>query len=198
MDLVGNSTPTVDKLRLTRKPVDRYAAHLDYLRSHPGVRDVVVSGGDVANVPFKQLEAYLMGLLSVPTVRDIRLATKALMGLPQHWLQADVVEGLHRVASVAAREGVNLTVHTHINHVNSLTPLVAKAARTLLEVCAHLKGEKSLPLAPDDGIERASTHGTAMGVFGGGTTTPSVTIIFIASSTLMSMGTTSDCRTMRL
>jgi len=134
MDLVGNSTPTVDKLRLTLKPVDRYSAHLDYLRAHPGVRDVVVSGGDVANVPWKQLEAYLMGLLSVPTVRDIRLATKALMGLPQHWLQDDVVEGLHRVAITASRRGVNLAVHTHVNHVNSLTPLVARAAQTLLEV----------------------------------------------------------------
>jgi lysine 2,3-aminomutase len=134
MDLVGNSTPTVDKLRLSLKPVDRYDAHLAYLRAHPGVRDVVVSGGDVANVPWKQLEAYLMGILSVPTVRDIRLATKALMGLPQHWLQDDVVEGLHRVAITAARRGVNLAVHTHVNHVNSLTPLVARAVRTLLEV----------------------------------------------------------------
>jgi lysine 2,3-aminomutase len=134
MDLVGNSTPVVDKLRLTLKPVDRHAAHLDYLRAHPGVRDVVVSGGDVANVPWRQLEAYLMGLLGVATVRDIRLATKALMGLPQHWLQDDVVEGMHRVAITAARRGVNLAVHTHVNHVNSLTPLVAEAAQTLLEV----------------------------------------------------------------
>jgi len=134
MDLVGNSTPTVDKLRLSLKPVDRYDAHLAYLRQHPGVRDVVVSGGDVANVPWKQLEAYLMGVLSVPTVRDIRLATKALMGLPQHWLQPEVVEGMQRVAITASRRGVNLAVHTHVNHVNSLTPLVAKATQTLLEV----------------------------------------------------------------
>ncbi|GAA0528413.1 lysine 2,3-aminomutase [Paractinoplanes ferrugineus] len=134
MDLVGNSTPTVDKLKLTLKPVDRYDAHLAYLKAHPGVRDVVVSGGDVANVPWKQLESYLMGILSVPTVRDIRLATKALMGLPQHWLQPDVVEGMQRVAITASRRGVNLAVHTHVNHVNSLTPLVARAAQTLLEV----------------------------------------------------------------
>jgi lysine 2,3-aminomutase len=133
MDLVGNSTPTVDKLRLTLKPADRYDAHLAYLKAHPGVRDVVVSGGDVANVPWRQLEAYLMGLLSVPTVRDVRLATKALMGLPQHWLQADVVEGIRRVAGTASRRGVNLAVHTHVNHVNSLTPLVARAAQTMLD-----------------------------------------------------------------
>jgi lysine 2,3-aminomutase len=134
MDLVGNSTPTVDKLKLTLKPVDRYDAHLAYLKAHPGVRDVVVSGGDVANIPWRQLETYLMGLLSVPTVRDIRLATKALAGLPQHWLQDDVVEGLQRVAITAERRGVNLAIHTHVNHANSLTPLVARAARTALDV----------------------------------------------------------------
>ncbi|GGM76719.1 lysine 2,3-aminomutase [Dactylosporangium sucinum] len=134
MDLVGNSTPTVDKLRLTLKPTDRYDAMIAYLRAHPGVRDVVVSGGDVANVPWKHLESFLMRLLDIETVRDIRLATKALMGLPQHWLQPDVVEGLERVARTAARRGVNLAIHTHVNHVQSLTPLVAKAAQTALEV----------------------------------------------------------------
>src|SRR6478672_5999985 len=72
MDLVGNSTPAVSKLKLTLKPVDRYDAHIDYLKSQPGVRDVVVSGGDVANVPWKQLEAYLMRLLEIETIRDIR------------------------------------------------------------------------------------------------------------------------------
>jgi lysine 2,3-aminomutase len=134
MDLVGNSTPSVAKLKLTLKPVDRYDAMIAYLRAHPGVRDVVVSGGDVANVPWRNLEAFLMRLLDIGTIRDIRLATKALMGLPQHWLQGDVVEGLNRVAITAQRRGVNLAVHTHVNHVNSLTPLVARAARMLLEV----------------------------------------------------------------
>lgn len=134
MDLVGNSTPAVTKLKLELKPVDRYDAHIAYLKSHPGVRDVVVSGGDVANVPFKSLEGYLMRLLEIDTIRDIRLATKALMGLPQHWLQPDVVEGLERVARTARRRGVNLAIHTHVNHANSLTPLVAKAAKTALEV----------------------------------------------------------------
>jgi lysine 2,3-aminomutase len=133
MDLVGNSTPAVDKLKLTLKPVDRYDAHINYLKSQPGVRDVVVSGGDVANVPWKQLEAYLTRLLEIDTIRDIRLATKALAALPQHWLQNDVVEGLGRVAATARARGVNLAIHTHVNHANSVTPLVAKAARAALD-----------------------------------------------------------------
>jgi lysine 2,3-aminomutase len=134
MDLVGNNTPTVTKLKLAQKPTDRHDAILTYLRTQPGVRDIVVSGGDVANLPWHQLETFLMRLLAIDTIRDIRLATKALMGLPQHWLQPDLVEGLERVARTAARRGVNLAIHTHVNHANSLTPLVARAAHTALEV----------------------------------------------------------------
>ena len=64
----------------------------------PGVRDVVVSGGDVANVPWPRLEAFVVRLLDIETIRDIRLATKALVGLPQHWLQDESGAGMERVA----------------------------------------------------------------------------------------------------
>jgi lysine 2,3-aminomutase len=134
MDLVGNSTPAVPKLRFQLKPVDRQQAMLDYLRATPGVRDVVVSGGDVANLPFRTLEAFVAGLLEIDSVRDIRLASKALMGLPQHWLQDDVVAGMGRLAATARARGVSLAVHTHVNAASSVTPLVAEAARALLAV----------------------------------------------------------------
>jgi lysine 2,3-aminomutase len=98
------------------------------------VRDVVVSGGDVANIPWKNLEGYLMRLLELETIRDIRLATKALMGLPQHWLQDDVRAGMERLATKANGRGASIAIHTHINHANSVTPLVARAAQTLLDV----------------------------------------------------------------
>jgi len=133
MDLVGNSTPVIDKLKLVGKPGDRYAAMLAYLQQTPQVRDVVVSGGDVANMPWKNLEGFLDKLLEVDNIRDIRLATKALMGLPQHWLQDDVVEGVGRVAQKAHSRGVSLAIHTHVNNAASVTPLVAKASRTMLE-----------------------------------------------------------------
>jgi lysine 2,3-aminomutase len=133
MDLVGNSTPTVDKLKLVLKPVDRQAAHMDYLRTHPHVRDVVVSGGDVANMPWPRLESYLDELLEIDNIRDVRLATKALMALPQHWLQAEGVEGMGRVARKARERGVSLAVHTHVNSAASVTPLVAEAVRAMFD-----------------------------------------------------------------
>jgi KamA family protein len=133
MDLVGNSTPTVDKHRFTLKPVDRFDAMIDYLRRTPGVRDVVVSGGDVANLPWPRLESFVAHLLEIDTIRDIRLATKALMGLPQHWLSDDVRAGMERLAKGANERGVAIAIHTHVNSVQSVTPLVARAARAMLD-----------------------------------------------------------------
>jgi lysine 2,3-aminomutase len=133
MDLVGNSTPQVDKHKFVLKPVNRLDAMIDYLRRSPGVRDVVVSGGDVANMPWPRLEAFVAALLDIDNIRDIRLATKALMGLPQHWLQDDVRAGMARLAATARERGVDLAIHTHVNAAASVTPLVAEATRAMLE-----------------------------------------------------------------
>ena len=55
------------------------------------------------------------------------------MGLPQHWLQDEVVEGMARVAGTARSRGVSLAIHTHVNHANSVTPLVAKATAAMFD-----------------------------------------------------------------
>jgi len=134
MDLVGNDVPQVEKLRFEIPQKERYDKILDYLRRTPSVRDVVVSGGDVANLPIAVLEKFVSSLMDVPNIRDIRLATKGLMGIPQHFLQDEVLRGLERLAKKAAERSVDIAVHTHVNHAESLTPLVAKAVRNLLDM----------------------------------------------------------------
>jgi lysine 2,3-aminomutase len=134
MDIVGNDVPQVEKHRFTVQQKDRYEQILDYLRRTPSVRDVVVSGGDIANLPIATLERFVAALLELPNIRDIRLATKGLMGIPQHFLQDDVLRGLERLALKARERGIDIAVHTHVNHARSLTPLVAKATQALLDM----------------------------------------------------------------
>jgi len=134
MDLVGNDVPQVEKHRFEIPQKERYAKILDYLRRTPVVRDVVVSGGDVANLPIAVLEGFVSALMDIPNIKDIRLATKGLMGLPQHFLQDEVLRGLERLAKKARERGVDIAVHTHVNHAESLTPLVGKAVRKLLDM----------------------------------------------------------------
>ena len=133
MDLVGNPTALISKHRFELGREDRLAAMLAYLRANSGVRDVVVSGGDVANLPWPRLESFVAGLLEIDSVRDIRLASKALMGLPQFWLTDEVRSGMDRLAATARQRDVSIAIHTHVNAAQSVTPLVAKAAKAMLE-----------------------------------------------------------------
>ena len=134
MDLVGNSVPQVEKHKFSLSQKDRYQAMLEYLRENGAVRDVVVSGGDIANVPIAVLENFVTALIEIPNIRDIRLATKGLMGIPQHFLQDDVRKAFERMAKKAREHNVDIAVHTHVNHANSLTPLVAEAVQNLLDM----------------------------------------------------------------
>src|SRR3954452_20506412 len=134
MDLVGNDVPQVDKLKFTVPQKNRHAQILDHLRRTPSVRDVVVSGGDIANLHITQLEPFVDALLDIPSIRDIRLASKGLIGLPQHFLQVEVLRGLERLAKKAFERGVDLALHCHANHAEQITPLVGRAVHRLLEI----------------------------------------------------------------
>jgi lysine 2,3-aminomutase len=134
MDLVGNDVPQVEKLRFNIQQKERWGLILDYLRKTKSVRDVVISGGDIANLAITQLEPFVDAVLDIENIRDIRLASKGLMGVPQHFLQDTVLAGLDRLAKKAVKRGVALALHTHVNNAAQVTPLVAKAAGKLREM----------------------------------------------------------------
>lgn len=134
MDLVGNDVPAVKKHRFQVGQKDRYELILDYLRKTPTVRDVVISGGDIANLPISVLESFVSQVLDIENIRDIRLASKGLQAVPQHFLQDSVLAGLERIAKKAWDREVDIAVHTHVNHARQVTPLVARAVRKLHEL----------------------------------------------------------------
>ena len=133
MDLVGNDTPSVEKMKFHVPQPERWNQILDYLRQTPAVRDVVISGGDIANVPINQLEAFVSQVLDIPNIRDVRLASKGLMAIPQHFLQDNVISALERLAKKAFERGIDIAVHTHVNNARQVTPLFGRAVRRLLE-----------------------------------------------------------------
>jgi len=134
MDLVGNDTESFLKYKFEMKQDDRWDAMIGYLRRTPSVRDIVVSGGDMANVPIKHIEDFIGKLLDLDNIRDIRIATKGLMGIPQHFLQDDVLAGYERMAKRARERDVDVAVHTHVNCAQQVTPLVGKAVRKLFDM----------------------------------------------------------------
>ena len=69
-----------------------------------------------------------LALLDIENIRDIRLASKGFMGMPQHFLQDKVLAGARAAGEEGVRaRNVDLALHTHVNHARQLTP--AGAAR---------------------------------------------------------------------
>jgi lysine 2,3-aminomutase len=134
MDLVGNDTTQILKYKFEMKQNERWEAMLAYLRATPSVRDVVVSGGDMANVPIKRLQEWLFQLFDIDNVREVRIATKGLMGIPQHFLQDEVLAGYDAIAKRAHERGVEVAIHTHVNAAQQVTPLVGAAVGKLLDM----------------------------------------------------------------
>jgi lysine 2,3-aminomutase len=133
MDMVGPSTPSTTKRKLKTTFQERAAAIVSYVKSHPSIRDLVISGGDLSNLRPDLLETFISQILTIEHVRQIRLATKAIIALPQHFLDQRVLETMERIASKARSAGVDIAIHTHANHVESITPLVCEAVANLYE-----------------------------------------------------------------
>lgn len=134
LDLVGHSTDQVHKHHFAVNASERHDAALAYIASQPSIRGVVVSGGDIANVPSAQLERFVTRLIGLGHVRDIRLASKALVSLPQHFLRPEVLSSLERLVASADAANVDLALHTHVNHANAITATVAQATRALRDI----------------------------------------------------------------
>jgi lysine 2,3-aminomutase len=134
MDLIGPSTPLVAKRTFATRRDERLKGMLSYLASRTEVHDVVVSGGDVANVPIELLEDFVTKLLEIEHIRSIRLASKTFVSLPQYFLDPPVSAAFGRLGALARRRQVDLALHTQVNHARQLTGLVTEATTRLLEL----------------------------------------------------------------
>lgn len=109
---------------------EREAAVLDYLQARPGVREVILSGGDPLTLSDDALDRWLATLRRLPQVEILRIHTRMPATCPMRITEA--------LARVLARHGP-LYVVTQFNHPREVT---AEAG----EACGRL-AEAGLPLA---------------------------------------------------
>ena len=127
---VGLDTQLIQKDHVAS--AKNWAAALDYIRRHPQIEDIVVSGGDISRLKAANLRELGNALLDIPNVRRIRLATKAVSVQPmkllsdKHWTGA-VLDLVARGRELFK----DVCVHTHFNHPREVTPLVEQAMRRL-------------------------------------------------------------------
>jgi lysine 2,3-aminomutase len=97
---------------------------VEYVRNHPEIRDVIVSGGDPLTLPVEKLEFFLVNLAAIPHVDVIRIGTRVPVTLPQRVHDSELMEVLE-----AASEKV--WIQTHFNHAREVTLEAAAACRRL-------------------------------------------------------------------
>lgn len=97
---------------------------LAYLRSHPEIRDVILSGGDPLAMATERLVRIVAALREIESVDTIRLATRVPVTLPMR-VTAELVKAL--------RPYHPLWVMTHFNHPKELTPAAKKACARLAD-----------------------------------------------------------------
>jgi lysine 2,3-aminomutase len=131
---VGADTEQLQKDKVAS--ANNWGPALDYIRAHPAIEDVVVSGGDAARLKPANLKFLGNALLDIPHIRRIRFATKAVAVQPMKFLtDAAWMEALTQVVSRGREEFKHVCVHTHFNHPNEVTSVVEQAMRVL-----HSKG----------------------------------------------------------
>jgi len=97
---------------------------IDYVRAHPEVRDVLISGGDPFLLANERLEGILEGLRSIPHVEMIRIGTRIPVCLPMR-----VDEALAKLL----RRFAPLFVVTHFNHPKEITAESRRACELLVD-----------------------------------------------------------------
>lgn len=99
-------------------------AGLEYIAANPGIREVLLSGGDPLLLSDRRLEAILAALRRIPTVEVIRIGSRAPCTLPMR-----VTPALARML----RRYHPLYLNTHFNHPAEITPEAALACARLAD-----------------------------------------------------------------
>ena len=97
---------------------------IQYIRNHPEVRDVLLSGGDPLTMSDNRLEYLLSALRSIPHVEIIRIGSKVPAVLPQR-----ITPGLVKML----KKYHPLYLSLHFTHPDELTPETGRACNMLAD-----------------------------------------------------------------
>ena len=85
---------------------------VEYVRDHPEIHDVIISGGDPLTLPLEKLAFFVENLAAIPHLDVIRIGTRVPVTLPQR-----LDDELVALLSAAGK----IWIQTHFNHPREVT-----------------------------------------------------------------------------
>jgi KamA family protein len=103
---------------------------VSYLKLHPEVTDVLITGGDPMIMNTRSLAAYIEPLLApgLAHIQNIRIGTKSVAYWPQRFVSDRDADDLLRLFERVVKSGRNLAVMAHYSHAIELRQEVAQQA----------------------------------------------------------------------
>ncbi len=118
---------------------------VDYLKEHPEVKDTIFTGGDPMVMSTDLIKKYIKPLLGIPTLKTIRIGTKALSWWPYRFTtENDADELLHFFEEIVA-SGKHLAFMAHISHPREIeTPAAIEAVRRIRSTGAVIRSQSPI------------------------------------------------------
>lgn len=118
---------------------------VNYLQEHPEVKDIIFTGGDPMVMNTGLIKKYIKPLLNIPTVRTIRIGTKALSWWPHRFTSDhDSDELLHFFEEVVS-SGKHLAIMAHISHPREIeTSIAIDAVRRIRSTGAVIRSQSPI------------------------------------------------------
>ncbi len=106
---------------------DKINDALKWIKEHPSIYEVLITGGDPLGMDDDNFERILSGVAAIPSVERIRIGTRTLVTAPMR-----ITENLTNIIDKYRQSGkCQISVVTHIQHPYEITPETAKAVNML-------------------------------------------------------------------
>lgn len=120
------------------------AKPLEYLRSHPEIREVILSGGDPLVLHDKTLEKLLGDIATIDHIKILRIHTRVPVTLPMRINR--------KLISVLKKFPRQIFIAIHINHPKEITPQCIRAVKMLQKSSAVLLSQSVLLRGINDDV----------------------------------------------
>ncbi|GII88417.1 KamA family radical SAM protein [Sphaerisporangium siamense] len=116
-----------------------------YLREHPRVTSVLITGGDPMIMSAPVLRRYVEPLLALDQLESIRIGTKSLAYWPGRFVTDPDAADVLRLFSTVVESGKNLAFMAHFSHPREMEPeLVQTAVRAIRDTGAVIRTQAPL------------------------------------------------------
>lgn len=108
-------------------PPEKIKAALKWIRDHPSIHEVLITGGDPFAIPDNELRYILKRVAAIPTVERIRIGTRTLVTMPMRF--TETLLSILRKLRIPPK--LQVAVVTHVQHPYEVAPDMVQAVENL-------------------------------------------------------------------